>query len=583
MITLKDGSRVEDPRLGRIPSQDAKSRSFPIRALSASNAKPRSYTWRCNEWFDQGTEGACHKEGTEVLTDRGWLDFRDITETDLLGTVNQTTQKIEYQKPTALQKLDFEGELITSNNRNVVFSVTPDHRMWVRKWDENKRTLSDTYEFTEAKDLGWYSGFMSAPSELSETKLIESVQIGEGKRGRLVNGDDMASFMGIFLAEGCLYHQKDSGNYRIEVAAVKENCRDEVYEIVSSLGFNVCTYEDRYTIYSKPLFEFLEEYYQNGALTKKIPDWLFTAPKRQCELFLDAFCLGDGHTTKCGRRFFYTSSKSLADGIQILFLNLGIRSGVLTRQPKDSCINGRVIKKESCAVSYVVSPWRKSTLSIERRQNVSSEYYKGKVYCATVKNSTLITRYRGTVLISGNCVGFAIGHELAARPAEIKGLNYNTLLKDFYWEAQKIDEWPGGDYPNASPRYAGTSVLAVLKIGKRLGYFEEYRWAFGIDDLIMGLGRNGPAVLGIPWFKSMYSPDSEGFIKPGGQLAGGHAILARAVNVNTEVITLRNSWGKEWGQNGDCYITFRDMEKMLTEEEGEAAFALQRKRKPAFY
>ena len=73
----------------------------------------------------------------------------------------------------------------------------------------------------------------------------------------------------------------------------------------------------------------------------------------------------------------------------------------------------------------------------------------------------------------------------------------------------------------------------------------------------------------------MLNTDENGFIHPTGSVAGGHAILARAVNVKEGYITLRNSWGKNWGKNGDCYITFDDMEKLLGEY-GEAVFMLNR-------
>ena len=174
----------------------------------------------------------------------------------------------------------------------------------------------------------------------------------------------------------------------------------------------------------------------------------------------------------------------------------------------------------------------------------------------------------------GSCVGHAIAHELAARPSEVP-MSHEYARNQIYFEAQKIDPWDGGAYPGAVPFYEGTSVLAGVKVGYKLGWFDSYRWAFGLRDLQLGVGYNGPAVIGIPWYEGMCWPDREGFIHPEGERVGGHAILCNAISVKNGRFTLHNSWGQNWGMNGDCYIKFEDMERLL-HERGEAVFMLHR-------
>lgn len=62
MITLKDGSQVEDEQFDRIYELDWNSLDYPVtRLLGVEEAekKPRSYTWALDIWLDQGREGAC--------------------------------------------------------------------------------------------------------------------------------------------------------------------------------------------------------------------------------------------------------------------------------------------------------------------------------------------------------------------------------------------------------------------------------------------------------------------------------------------------------------------------------------------
>ena len=177
----------------------------------------------------------------------------------------------------------------------------------------------------------------------------------------------------------------------------------------------------------------------------------------------------------------------------------------------------------------------------------------------------------------GACVGAAWGHELACRPAAVKGVTMDWARERVYWEAQRQDEWPGGSYEGADPVYEGTSVLAGAKVVQSLGWMAEYRWAFSVPELVLAIGYAGPAVLGVSWWSDMFEPDAEGFVHPTGYVAGGHAILCRAVNVRTQVFTLRNSWGASWGRDGDCKVTFEDMDTILRAG-GEACIPVGRQR-----
>lgn len=195
----------------------------------------------------------------------------------------------------------------------------------------------------------------------------------------------------------------------------------------------------------------------------------------------------------------------------------------------------------------------------------------------------------------GACVGFGCCHELAARPVTVSGLTNDYARTKVYWEAQKIDPWSGGAYPGATPFYEGTSVLAGIKILHKLGFYSEYHWALDLQQLVIGLGYTGPAVLGLDWYEGMYDTDENGFIKVEGMNVGGHCILAIGVKcvwpdgvaknfVNLDLdrsyITLHNSWGKSWGVEGRAKITLRDMGVLLAAN-GEACFPKRTSKKAA--
>lgn len=138
-----------------------------------------------------------------------------------------------------------------------------------------------------------------------------------------------------------------------------------------------------------------------------------------------------------------------------------------------------------------------------------------------------------------------------------------------YKECQLRDPWAG-------EKYNGTSVRAGAKVLKELGAIKEYRWAQSVDDVVNTVLSIGPMVVGTKWYGDMNTPDKKGMVKPSGRGMGGHAYVINGVNLDTEVLRIKNSWGKTWGVKGYAFIKIADFEKLLSDG-GEACIAFERK------
>lgn len=114
----------------------------------------------------------------------------------------------------------------------------------------------------------------------------------------------------------------------------------------------------------------------------------------------------------------------------------------------------------------------------------------------------------------------------------------------------------------------GTKVKPGEPADHKIG---EYRWANNLDELLQYMwSEHLPGMVGINWYRGMFSPDSQGFIRPTGARRGGHNITVRGFSMPEEYVIFRNTWGA-WGLNGtgDAKVRFADMSRLL-EEDGEA-------------
>lgn len=184
---------------------------------------------------------------------------------------------------------------------------------------------------------------------------------------------------------------------------------------------------------------------------------------------------------------------------------------------------------------------------------------------------------------TSQCVAYSWEQYLASSPVQ------NKFYKDpgsLYREAQLVDEWPG-----EAPAYDGTSVRAGAKVLQAAGYIKEYSWAFSLDVAVAHLLTKGPLVMGTNWYDAQFYPfqfgkDKATFIRIGGNIAGGHAWVAKGINLKREcwcgrpgAVRMINSWSTNWADGGKAWICLYEFERLI-QEYGECCTAAEIRFKP---
>ncbi len=78
-----------------------------------------------------------------------------------------------------------------------------------------------------------------------------------------------------------------------------------------------------------------------------------------------------------------------------------------------------------------------------------------------------------------------------------------------------------------------------------------------IEEVKRALYEQGPVLIAAILTESFYEAGNTGWIpKPEGYILGGHALVICGYNNNKKAFRVVNSWGKDWGEKGFCWLPY---------------------------
>lgn len=166
----------------------------------------------------------CLIEGTEILTTKGFKDFRDLKETDLVANFDIEKYAYTYKKPSRIIVNDHDGDMIKLTSNNVEQIVTPNHRVVYRNRDGKLVVcLAKDLNVEDIYNLPAFPG-VNQESEVSKETINYKgkVYCCEVDTGVIVCKYNNTQF----ITGNCLHSQ----SYAVMVESISANT-DDIYEL----------------------------------------------------------------------------------------------------------------------------------------------------------------------------------------------------------------------------------------------------------------------------------------------------------------------------------------------------------------
>jgi hypothetical protein len=373
------------------------------------------WSWMANRndsrWIDQESNADldfdCFLDSeTEFLTKNGWKKYDNVSESDLLATVDKNNV-LEWQGYYDRFDKKYTGKIYTYQNSYIKFSVTPNHKLLVSDCHRGKNKNSLTYHDDQSN---WYQESVEEYflGKRSHKHMLVSCRPKDVEDYAV--SDDYIRLLGGYLSDGSINFDRNKDPQYVCISQLERGRLCEFIDVVKDYEISVCSHKrhDRneltYIVKDTDLAREFLKIAGHGASNKRVPEFVSSFSSRQFELFLDSIIAGDGHNHPKGHRIYYTISKELADGLYALLVQFGYVSKIMG--PYDRSRDGwasmyQVFLSSKNSMAQCIN---KNSPKGNRKSGWSiSDVDDSRIVCFSVRNSTLITRNGNKMAILGNC------------------------------------------------------------------------------------------------------------------------------------------------------------------------------------
>lgn len=321
------------------------------------------------------SQGSCYVEGTQVLTNHGFKDFRNVRPGfDLLAQVDEHNRS-SFTADYHLTSRRYAGELVcvTGKKRDGLISlkVTPNHRMVLNRRRGSKCTEKVWKDYTEivtAEDMK-----LHRDNRLPRTTRTSFV-------GRPFSMLDRLRIA--YQADG----RKEVDTRRVRFRFKRQRKIDRLKWILKEMGIDFTE-----TVGAGGVTEIAFGPYPD-ARREKFSDWIDLAAVgfEWANEFINEMTHWDGSKSFRNNPLYDTTDKENADFVQAV-------ASIADKRTTMGGLPARGNRKEKYRVATSDEVYTSGESVV-----VTREQYDGMVHCATVPTGRLVVRHNGTVTVCGN-------------------------------------------------------------------------------------------------------------------------------------------------------------------------------------
>lgn len=356
----------------------------------------------------------CYDKETELLTKEGWKFFNELTEDDIVATLNTETNLLEYHKPDDIVKEKYVGNMVSVESQSVSLLVTPNHKMWI------KYGFYSDYNFVDAIDVVdktiWfkkacdYIGEEQEYFTLPRVDFIKANKYGEKyKFEKKIKMDTWLKFLGLYLSDG---NCKKNGNrygtrkgirheYCVILTQKKEHNLSIFESVLDELGYKYYRDGFDYKISDKQLWTYLKRYGKSHE--KYIDHDIKILGNRQLNILLTHLMIGDGTNIKypkfnkeANKMYHYTTNSYYTNSVRLMndVSEICIKCGYgITVRPN---------KKQGYRDVYSIHMLKAKDFKVKKENIKIIKNFDDYVYCVSVKNRTVLVKRNNRIVWSGN-------------------------------------------------------------------------------------------------------------------------------------------------------------------------------------